>query len=124
MNRDGKRFENLDQILRHLVALGQHKDEIDQVRLSKYSKYQTNTSIITQYCATNGSIVYDRPFCQMQSELARDGWFWREGLPKGWLLKKTVSKIIFLTPTFARCKNVQQVNNAHQLIRIFESTSK
>ena len=47
MNRDGKRFENLDQILRHLVALGQHKDEIDQVRLSKYSKYQTNTSIIT-----------------------------------------------------------------------------
>ena len=33
MNRDGKRFENLDQILRHLVSLGQHEDEIVQVRL-------------------------------------------------------------------------------------------
>ena len=32
MNRDGKRFENLDQILRHLLSLGQHEDEIVKVR--------------------------------------------------------------------------------------------
>ena len=32
MNQDGKRFENLDQILRHLMSLGQNEDEIGKVR--------------------------------------------------------------------------------------------
>ena len=52
---------------------------------------------------------------QMQAELAHEGWFWKEGLPEGWIFKKTVSKITFLTPTFLRCNNIQQV---HQLSNI------
>ena len=45
----------------------------------------------------------------MKAELIQDGWFWKEGLPEGWLLKKTVSKIAFLTPAFVRCNSIQQV---------------
>ena len=41
INKDGKRFENLDQILRHLVTLKGEEDEIEKVRLSVDCPVQT-----------------------------------------------------------------------------------
>ena len=104
MNRDGKRFENLDQILRHLVSLGQHEDEIVQVRFIPI--YQI--SDLCQYLTKRTDMICE--CSQMQAELAHEGWSWKEGLPEGWIFKKTVSKITFLTPTFLRCNNIQQVH--------------
>ena len=57
MNRDGKRFENLDQILRHLVSLGQHEDEIVQVRLIPIYQISDLCQNLTQMF-TDASFIY------------------------------------------------------------------
>ena len=109
MNRDGKRFENLDQMIRHLVSSGQHEDEILQVRFFPICRRSYQSTIRAQIIIKLFPRVIICEYLQMKAELTRDGWFWKEGLPKGWLFKKTVSKITFLTPKFLRCNSIQQV---------------